>query len=160
MKRVLIIVIFTVSTSCFMIKGGNTFKEELYSYRFQRLDGGYSTISEYSGDIYILYFFTSYCLPCIADLNFFKQNKNHFSENKIVLIGIGMDYNREITLKPFVEYNKIDFPVMIADKNIINGDWTFKRITTIPTSILINKKERRYIIHIGNLSEDIIKQIK
>ncbi|MCX7958911.1 MAG: hypothetical protein N3B13_07680, partial [Deltaproteobacteria bacterium] len=73
---------------------------------------------------------------------------------------VGMDYNRDTTLKPFVDYNQIEFPVMVADDNIYNGNWAFGKITTIPTSVIINKKEKRYFIYTGNISRDKILEIK
>ncbi len=160
MNRFLISAFLILSLSCFMVKGGKPLKEDILSYRFQRLGGGYSTVSEFDAEIYIIYFFSSYCLTCISDINFFLENRNLLSEKRIIILGVGMDYNKETTLKPFVEYNGIDFPVMVAGNDIINGDWPLGKITTIPTSVLINKREKRFFIHTGNISKDIINQIR
>ncbi|MCX7943334.1 MAG: TlpA family protein disulfide reductase [Deltaproteobacteria bacterium] len=134
--------------------------DDALSYKFKRVNGGYSTLHEFSSEIIVLYFFSSYCVICLFDIEFIRQNEEYFSKNKIAIIGIGMDYNKETTLLPFIEINKIKFPVMIADENITNGDWVFGKITTIPASILINKKEKRYKIYTGNLTRDIILQIR
>ncbi len=143
-----------------MIKGGTALDDESLLYKFKRMEGGYSTLAEFDNNIILLYFFTSYCIPCLADFSFFRKNKDLLSENGIIIIGVGMDYNKEITLKPFVNYNRFNFPVMVADDNIFKGDWAFGKITTTPTTILINKKEKRYYIHTGNIRKDIILQIK
>lgn len=143
-----------------MVKGGSLLKEEVLSYRFQRLDGGYSTLREFDSEIYLLYFFSSYCIPCVKDIAFLNEHRAFYNRGKVTVIGVGMDYNGATTLKPFAEYNNIWFPVMLVDKNILEGNWLFGKITTIPTTILINRKEKRYLIHTGNLSDDIIKQIE
>lgn len=159
-KITTLLVILLLTSSCFLIKGGHKLNNEDLSYRFKRLNGGYSTLEEYDNEIILLYFFTSYCIPCILDFNFIEQNANFLSENKVTIIGIGMDYNQETTLKPFVTYNKIKFPVMVADKNIMNGDWSFGKIIAVPSIIVINKKEKRYYIHSGNISRELINEIR
>ncbi len=159
-KLAALIVILSLTCSCFIIKGGHQLDNKELSYRFKRLYGGYSTIEEFGNEIILLYFFTSYCITCIMDINFIEKNEKFFQENRISIIGIGMDYNKETTLGPFVTYNNIKFPVMIADENIINGDWSFGKITMVPSSILINKRERRYYVRTGNLSREILMKIK
>lgn len=155
---------FTISllilSACYLLKGDLVLRDSDLSYRFNRLGGGYSTLNEFDSEIILLYFFTSYCLPCIKDIQFFQENKEYFTRTRVSIIGIGMDYNGEITLVPFVEFNKINFPVMLADRNITEGKWGFGKINTIPAAILIQRKEKRYRIHTGTINREVISSFR
>jgi len=156
MKKIILFLSLFILIDCYLIKGGIPLRDEVYDYRFKRLDGGYSTLNEFSDDTILIYFFSSYCLPCIKDIEYFKSEMEYFHKNRVSIIGVGMDYNREITLAPFVDYYKLAFPVMIADNSIIEGRWIFGKISEIPSTIIINKREKRYRIISGNINKETI----
>ncbi len=159
MKQILLFFILLIC-SCYLLKGDIRLRESDFSYKFKRLGGGYSTLNEFDGEIILLYFFSSDCIPCIKDIKFFNENKEYLKDQKVIIIGIGMDYNGEITLAPFVRFNNIVFPVMLSDENMIKGQWGFGKINTIPATIMIHKREKRYQIHTGNLNREVISSFK
>jgi len=154
MKKAFLFLI--VLSACYLIKGGIPLKDEVLDYRFKRLGGGYSTLREFSEDTILIYLFTSYCIPCIKDIEYLNREMEYFHRNGVSIIGLGMDYNGEVTLVPFRDYYNIKFPLMMADKEVFEGRWVFGQISVIPSTIIIKRRENRYFIVTGNINRDIL----
>ncbi len=81
---------------------------------------------------YVINFWATWCAPCVAELPYFEQLYDHYKEEKIKIVLVSLDFERQINtkLKPFLKKNNIKSEVVVLTDNRsqdwigkVNEDW-------------------------------------
>jgi peroxiredoxin len=111
-------------------------KKEAIAFSLKDLNGNQVALNDYRGKPMILFFWGSYCDACEEDIvlleKFFEGKKD-----KLEILTIAIDGEREKRVKSVVKKNKITLPVLLDVKEKIARNYG---VRMIPTTFLINRE--------------------
>lgn len=93
---------------------------------------------------YIVNFWATWCLPCIKEMPYFQQIHENFSNRKVKVILVSLDFEKQLDsrLIPFIEKNRLTAEVILlndpdADSWIdkVNPKWS----GALPATVIYNK---------------------
>ena len=116
-------------------------------FSLKSLDGREVTKASLKGEPVVLNFFASWCTNCRAEIPELKQVA---SGSKARVVGIALDETGEETVKPFVQSQGINYPVLIGDQE------TFQQFNgvAIPYTIVLDGSQRIVKIYRGHAARE------
>ena len=75
-------------------------------------------LSAFRGKVVLLSFWATWCVPCKTEIPWFLDFQKAYKNRGLVVLGVSLDEDGWTSVKPYVDEMKIDYPVMVADKNI------------------------------------------
>ena len=101
------------------------------------LDGKEVSSKEFKGQVLLVSFFATWCPPCRQEIPVFIELQEKLRDKKFSILGLSVDEGGANIVKKLVETEKINYPILMADKAIMKG---FGGVAGIPTSFLVNRK--------------------
>lgn len=101
------------------------------------------SLSHYRGDIVVMYFWATYCIPCCEKLEKMQAMHEAYSPRGVQFFGISLDPTPEI-VSGWEQEHDVDFPLIAlsAEKNkpqeIREKYFPDKKIIPLPQGIIIN----------------------
>jgi thiol-disulfide isomerase/thioredoxin len=98
---------------------------------------------------YVVNFWATWCVPCVAELPHFEALNEKYKDNKVkvLLVSLDMDKKIESQLIPFIKKRQLKSEVVIlrdpdADSWIsqVDSSWT----GAIPATLIYNKDQRKF----------------
>ncbi|WP_317046884.1 TlpA disulfide reductase family protein [Olleya aquimaris] len=95
---------------------------------------------------YVVNFWATWCAPCVKELPYFEKLNKEYSNKKVEVILVSLDFPKhlETKLKPFLNKHKLKSEVILlndVDSNTwipkVNKDWS----GAIPATIIYNQKK-------------------
>jgi peroxiredoxin len=123
--------------------------EQMMAWRFDRAGGGKMSLREFSSKLTILTFFTTWAPSSIAQIEALSHNFGKYSARGLMVVGVSMDLNRELTVELFVKQFNVPFPIAYAGDAVFKGTSPFGRITTVPSSFIFDDEGRLVRAFIG-----------
>ena len=64
---------------------------------------------------YVINFWATWCKPCVAELPYFEELTKKYSDKKVKVVLVSLDFEKNIDskLKPFLKKNKIESDVVL-----------------------------------------------
>jgi cytochrome c biogenesis protein CcmG/thiol:disulfide interchange protein DsbE len=109
------------------------------------LDGNPFRLSDFSGKVIILNFWTTWCPFCRMDIEHFKSLYEQYREQGLEIVGIALDQGGAPAVRPFVQDNKINYTVLIGNQEVVDA---YGGIQGLPTTFIIDRQ--------GNIIEKMI----
>lgn len=108
-----------------------------------------SIINQKSDTTYIINFWATWCAPCIKELPHFQKIHDKYSNQKIRVLLISLDFEKQVESKvvPFIRKNKLTPEVIVLNdpKSHIWIDKVDKSWSgAIPATLFINNKKRAF----------------
>ncbi|MFC1623743.1 TlpA disulfide reductase family protein [Candidatus Omnitrophota bacterium] len=121
------------------------------------VNGDEKRLSDFKGSVIVLNFWASWCPPCRAEIPDFIELYDEYKDEGLEIIGIALDQNPDKIIGPFIEENKINYPILLGDGKV---DALYGGIVSIPTTFLIDReggirKKYRGFTHKRVFEEDI-----
>ncbi|MEI7787976.1 MAG: TlpA disulfide reductase family protein [Chlorobiaceae bacterium] len=124
------------------------------------LDGKTVGSANLTGTTYIVNFFASWCPPCRSEIPDMVVLQNQYGRKGFTFIGVAVN-ETEPTIREFIKKNKINYPVVMANEQIVNA---FSRyvdggIRAIPTSFVVNSSGKISQVITGARSKEVFEKI-
>jgi len=127
-------------------------------FKVTTLDGQQLSLESLAGKVILVNFWATWCPPCRAEIPDFIEAYAELKDKGLEILGFSVDDLSEAELKKFVEEAKMNYPVSLVGKDIVEA---FKPGQYIPTSIFIDKKGQIRFRHVGKLEKaDLIKKFE
>lgn len=161
--------------------GGETAAEELSSTEAERPNpdlvyiGGIPVYTSFEAieplfqqkndTTYVINFWATWCKPCVEELPYFEDLHKNYSNQKVRVILVSLDFPRQIESKvvPFVAKHQLRSDVVVlAETNSnnyidkVDPGWS----GAIPVTVIYNAKDRRFIGQSFDDYQDLEETVK
>lgn len=106
------------------------------------VDGTPFSIQQRLGDATLVFFFSTWCVPCQAMEPFVADAARKGRREGIEVIGIALDREGQKTVAPYVLVTEPPYPVLIGGGAIAEGRSAFGRIPELPAVIFLDDAGR------------------
>ena len=130
-------------------------------YEWPNLEGeGVKTSApERRGKVLLVSVFATWCATCAEQLSELDQlvHGEQPVEN-LAVIAVSVDLKPREFLPPFIDYWRLKIPVVLADAGTLHGDTPFGKISTIPTTFLMDPAGRHLETLVGTIPTAYLKR--
>ncbi len=113
--------------------------------------------TNFAGKILVLNFWATWCPPCIAEIPDLKRFHEANATNGVVVVGASIDEGGSAVVKPFVNRNGINYPVLLADAIVQD---LFGGVSGVPTTFIVSREGRLIARYLGPVtSAELTKAI-
>jgi len=98
--------------------------------------GAMYALADHPGRVRVVQFFSSWCVPCLAELN--QLQKLVEREPDVTVVGVDFDLDAARTIGAFRATAKVTFPLLVADDATRKGEGVFGPIAVLPTTVVID----------------------
>ena len=128
----------------------------LRAHAFNLVDskGKNHSLAQYKGKWVLVNFWATWCPPCleeIPDLVALHENK----KNKLVVLGIAMDYQDPKQVLQFADQMMVSYPVILGDQKVAAQ---IGAITGLPTTYLYNPEGKMVAYNVGALTREAVER--
>ncbi len=106
------------------------------------LSGKTVRLADFKGKIILLDFWATWCVPCREETPQFIELQRQYAEKGFTLLGIALDEEGAVVVKPFAQQLGINYPVVIGNTQVSAA---YGGIQALPTAFLIGRDGR--ILH-------------
>lgn len=122
-----------------MLEGNEEPGKKAPEFTLLDLDGKPFHSSNLKGKVVILDFWATWCPSCRAEIPHFKSLYQQYHGQGLEIVGIALDRGGAKVVKPFVEDNGIDYPILIGNQKVTED---YGGIRGIPTTFVIDRQGR------------------
>lgn len=125
------------------------------SFSLKSLDGTTVTSRSLEGNVVVLNFWATWCAPCAQEIPELKQVA---ASSGAKVIGIALDEDGPLTIKPFVERHGLgeikNFTVLLGDQDL------FQRFNGlgIPYTLVLDRSQRVVKIYRGPVTREALEK--
>jgi thiol-disulfide isomerase/thioredoxin len=129
----------------------------------QDLDGRKVAADGLKGNILVLDFWATWCVPCLAEIPVWNNLQQKYGDKGLKVIGVTLASGDAKEVKPFVARSKMQYTVLMGD-----DDQTYDfNIVGFPTTLLVTKDMKIYRRYVGTsprkaaqIEADILKLLE
>jgi thiol-disulfide isomerase/thioredoxin len=107
-------------------------------FSFKDLTGKSVTRESLAGHAVIYDVWATYCEPCKAEMADFMNLRHKYQSKGLEIVGISIDQEGAAIVKPYVDRNHIDYPIVIGDVDSIQK--AFQPLEELPTAFFVDAK--------------------
>ncbi|MFZ1729660.1 MAG: TlpA disulfide reductase family protein [Bacteroidota bacterium] len=149
MKSFLFALALLISASALSAQVG----EQAPAFSLKDRDGKTVTLESLKGKVIVLNFWATWCPPCRAEIPAFKSAYDKYKAKGVEIVGISLDQKGWSVIKPFLDNQKIQYPVLLGDAEIARD---YGNIRSIPTTFIIDRKGKVVDSHVGAMTEEAL----
>ena len=112
-------------------------------------------LAKLKGKAVLVNFWATWCGPCRAEIPDFIKVYDTYKSKGLEIVGISLDDDGWSVVKPFVEKNKINYPIVLGDAEVA---LQYGGIQGIPTTFFVNKDGNIVDHQVGMLTKAILEQ--
>jgi len=106
-------------------------------FTLKSLDGKTLSLADLKGKVVVVNFWATWCPPCREEIPDFVAFYNENRAKGLEIVGVSVDEKTAQQVKPFVDQNKMGYPVAMVTEKILRD---YGPIQAIPTTFVIDKK--------------------
>lgn len=112
--------------------------EKIKDFNAETIDGSNFTLSEQSGKVVLLYFFSIYCSPCESKVLEMNELNNEYKDRGVVIVGISPNTEKDKVLE-YVEKSNINWPVIYNENGQSDNIAGLYDVKYLPKIFIIDK---------------------
>jgi peroxiredoxin len=113
---------------------------QFYQMKLLKTNGAELDFRSFYGKVVILDFFATSCSRCeVLTIPLLKKLYKQHHKEGLRVVGVALQPQANIFLKPFMSQLQIPYPVVVEGKPFTKGTTVFGRVMSIPRSYLIDR---------------------
>jgi len=108
-------------------------------------------LSAYQGRVVLLDFWATWCTGCKVEIPWYVEFQNKYRKDGLAAVGVSMDEDGWKSVKPFLEEHKLNYPVVIANQDLVNR---YGGLPSLPVTLLIGRDGKIAESHAGMVDKD------
>ncbi|WP_155893982.1 peroxiredoxin family protein [Cystobacter fuscus] len=92
------------------------------------------------GKVVLVSFFASWSFPSLAQLPTLQALQKEHGAQGFQVVLVGLDLDGALTLAPFAEQYALEFPVLVSDTALQQGQSAFGLIPALPATFLLDRQ--------------------
>ena len=100
------------------------------------LTGKTVRLSDFKGQVVLVDFWATWCIPCIEELPDLKALYDKHKDRGFTIVGISIDDMGKEVVGPFVKENQVPYPILLAGLDPVEGF----PVRGLPTAYLIDRR--------------------
>ena len=109
-------------------------------YTLTALDGTPFTLSEHRGEVVVLNFWATWCIPCLAEMPTFEALHQELGDDGLQIVGISQDTGGADEIRPFADQLGVTYPLL--PDPAFNVSARYGGVPVLPTTIVIDREGR------------------
>lgn len=103
-------------------------------------DGGSFTLSDHRGEVVVLNFWATWCLPCLAEIPTFVELQEELRSQGVQFVGVSQDEGGLDVVRDFAAEMDVNYPLVPdPDLDISAG---FGGVPVLPTTFVLDREGR------------------
>jgi peroxiredoxin len=108
-----------------------------FDFNLPDLDGKIHSMKDFRGQILVVNFWATWCPPCLEEVPKLNDIFDRYKNKEVQVIGIALDKDSLELVGPFVKKNKITYPILVGNQQILAALQNFKGV---PTTVLFDQE--------------------
>lgn len=106
----------------------------------ETLDGESIELDEQDGKVLLINFWATWCAPCRKEIPDLNALYSDLKQEGLTVIGIALDRKGAEVVRPFVENQTIDYPIVVDKEGLTEAE--LGPIHGLPTTVVVDPKGR------------------
>ena len=107
-------------------------------------------LSDYKGQVVLLDFWATWCGGCKVEIPWYVEFQNKYKGSGLSVIGVSMDDDGWKSVKPFLEKQPVNYPVVIGNPDLAKR----YMVDAMPMTLLIDREGKIADSHVGMVDKD------
>lgn len=113
-------------------------------------DGGTFTLADHRGEVVVLNFWATWCVPCLAEMPEFVRLQDELRDQGVQFVGVSQDEGGLDEIRPFAERLQVNYPLLPDPELDISAQ--FGGVPVLPTTFILNREGAIHASTYGLLS--------
>ena len=103
------------------------------------------SLSAYKGKVVLLDFWATWCHGCQIEIPWYVEFQNRYKDRGLSAIGVSMDDDGWKSVRPFLQQNKLNYPVVIGNQGLAKQ----YGVDALPVTLLVDRDGKIVHSHAG-----------
>jgi peroxiredoxin len=108
-------------------------------FNLRNLKGNYQSLDSFSGQVVVLNFWATWCVPCRVEMPSFEKLYRRYRSEGVAVLAVTLDKNSKQKVESFVDEHRISFPILLDEEGEVERLYPSM---TIPFTYVIDREGR------------------
>ena len=125
-------------------------------WKLTDLEGKPLSSADFKGKVMVVDFWATWCPPCVAEIPGYVEFQKKMADQGVTIVGLSLDEIAPADVKKFVVARGINYPVAIADQDLLGA---FGKAEGIPATFVVDREGKIRFQKVGGAPIEDLEQV-